>query len=162
MVRNVYHIFVIISFFRYRWKNISLTVTYFVCSSPFRSSRTAVGYVGIAHLRFTCFHCRAIPLGHTFALHGLVVPPFPFLVLWLLLTSHGSLLLRQMRPSMRPHGISRQSFLVYLPDLHIRVTTNLWTSRLAARSSAVCALVSGSCSSGYDFAIPSSRPNLTI
>lgn len=63
-------------------------------------------------------------------------------------------------PSVRPHGISRQSFLIYLPNLHIRVMTNFWTSRLCARLSAVCASVLGFCSSGYDFAIPSSRPSL--
>ena len=28
-------------------------------------------------------------------------------------------------PSMRPHGISRHSFLVYLPNLHIRITVTL-------------------------------------
>ena len=81
-------------------------------------------------------------------------------LLWPRLTSHGSLLLR-VAPSVRPHGISLQSFLVYLPNLHIRVTIAFWTLRLLARSSAVCASVLGSCSSGYDFAIPSSRPSLT-
>lgn len=96
-----------------------------MCSSPFRALGFTVGCVGIAHLRFTCFHCRAIPSGHTFALHGLIVQPFPFLVLWLLLTSHGSLLLR-ISPSMRPHGISHRSFLVYLPDLRTRVTVIFW------------------------------------
>ena len=96
-----------------------------MCYSPFRSLRSVVGCVGIAHLRFTCFHCRAIPQGHTFTSHGLIVQPFPFLVLWLLLTSHGSLLLR-ISPSMRPHGISHRSFLVYLPDLRTRVTVIFW------------------------------------
>jgi len=51
-------------------------------------------------------------------------PYFGLLLLWLLLTSPDSLLLRQMRPLVRPQrevfthplGISRQSFLVYLPD----------------------------------------------
>ncbi len=42
------------------------------------------------------------------------LPDFP--VLWPLLTSHSSLLL-QISPSVRPHRISRQSFLVYLPNL---------------------------------------------
>ena len=65
-------------------------------------------------------------------------------------------------PSMRPHGISRHSFLVYLPNLRIRVMSAFWTSQLSACLSAVCALVLGSCSSGYDFAIPSSRPHLTM
>ncbi len=39
-----------------------------------------------------------------------------FSVLWSLLTSHSSLLLQIPLP-VRPHGISRQSFLVYLPNL---------------------------------------------
>ena len=43
------------------------------------------------------------------------------MVLWLLLTSCSSLLLRLL-PSARPHGISRQSFLVYPLDLRTRVT----------------------------------------
>ena len=43
-------------------------------------------------------------------------------LLWRLLTSHSSLLLRQMRPSVRPHGISPEPFPVYSPDLRIKVT----------------------------------------
>ena len=61
-------------------------------------------------------------------------------LLRLLLTSHSSLLLRQMRPSVRPRGISRQSFLVYLPDLRLRVTVAFWTSLRFASLSAVNAL----------------------
>ena len=61
----------------------------------------------------------------------------------------------------RPHGISRLSFLVYLLDLRIRVTIAFWTLWLFAHSSAVCAFISSFCSSGYDFAIPSSRLCLT-
>ena len=87
------------------------------------------------------------------------LPDFP--VLWSLLTSHSSLLLR-ISPPVRPHGISRQSFLVYLPDLPTRVTFAFWTSLLLASSSAVQALVSGFCSSGYDFAIASSLPHLAM
>ena len=62
-----------------------------------------------------------------------------------------------MRPPVRSHGAqsvrgtlamrrpkrsvdSRQSFLVYLPDLHIRVTVAFWTSLHLASSSAVYAL----------------------
>ena len=82
-------------------------------------------------------------------------------LLWLLLTSHSSLLLRSF-PPVRPHGISRSSFLVYLPNLPIGVTVCFWTSTLAAVLSVLWALVSGFCSSGYDFTIASSRPYLTI
>ena len=63
---------------------------------------------------------------------------------------------------MRPHGISQYSFLVYLPDLHIKLTVTFWASMLLATLPAQCAFVSGFFSSGYDFAIPSSRLNLTI
>ena len=45
-----------------------------------------------------------------------------------------------MRPLVRPHGISRQSFLVYPPDLRIWVTVAFWTLLLLASSSAVYAL----------------------
>ena len=85
-----------------------------------------------------------------------------FTVLWLLLTSHSSLLLRLMRPSVRPHGINQYSFLVYLLDLRNRVTVTFWTSLLLANLSAYYAFVSSFCSSGYDFAIPSSRLHLTL
>ena len=44
-----------------------------------------------------------------------------FSVLWLMLTFHDSLLLR-ISPFVRSHGISHRSFLVYLPNLRIRVT----------------------------------------
>ena len=37
-------------------------------------------------------------------LHSYIVQPFGFLLLWLLLTSHSSLLLRLMKPPVRPHG----------------------------------------------------------
>jgi hypothetical protein len=65
-------------------------------------------------------------------------------------------------PPVRSHGISRQSFLVYLPDLPAWVTIAFWTSLLHASLSAMQALVSGFCSSGYDFAIASSLPHLTM
>ena len=83
-------------------------------------------------------------------------------LLWLLLTSHSSLLLRLMRPPVRPHGISRQSFLVYLPDLRLRVTVAFWTLMPVAISSAQYALISGFCPSSHGFAIASSRLYLTI
>ena len=67
-----------------------------------------------------------------------------------------------MGPPVRPHGISRQSFLVYLPDLRTWVTVAFWTSLSVASLSAMHALVSGFCSSGYDFAIPSFRLHLAV
>ena len=63
---------------------------------------------------------------------------------------------------MRPRGISHQSFFVYLPNLLAQVTVAFWTLRLIARSSVMQALILGFCSSGYDFAIASSRPHLTM
>ena len=84
-----------------------------------------------------------------------------FLVLWLLLTSCRSLLLR-ISPSARPHGINQYSFLVYLLGLHSRVTVTFWTSLLSANLSAYYAFVPSFCSSGYDFAIPSSRLHLAM
>ena len=56
-----------------------------------------------------------------------------------MVTSHGSLLLRLMRPLMRPHGISHRSFLVCLQDLRMRVTAAFWTLWHLAHSSSVCA-----------------------
>ena len=38
--------------------------------------------------------------------------------------------------TMRPHGINQYSFLVYLPDLHIKVTVTFWASLLVANLSA--------------------------
>ena len=49
-------------------------------------------------------------------------------VLWPLLTSHSSLLLQISLP-MRPHGINQYSFLVYLPDLRIKVTVRTCSHR---------------------------------
>jgi len=103
-------------------------------------------------------------MGHTFdytvTLFGPSVQVAPCL-LWPLLTSHSSLLLRLMGPPVRPRGISRQSFLVYLPDLRQRVTVAFWTSLPWVSLSAANALLSGFCPSGYDFTIPSSRLHLT-
>ena len=82
------------------------------------------------------------------------------LVLWLLLTSCRSLLLR-ISPSARPRGINQYSFLVYLFGLRNRVTVTFWTSLLVVNLSAYYAFVPSFCSSGYDFAIPSSRLCLT-
>ena len=63
---------------------------------------------------------------------------------------------------MRPHGINQYSFLVYLLGLRYRVTVTFGTSLLLANLSAKYTLVLSFCSSGYDFAIPSSRLYLTI
>ena len=52
--------------------------------------------------------------------------------------------------------------LLYLPDLHQRVTVAFWTSLPHTCLSSVNALLSGFCPSDYDFAIPSSRPHLTM
>ena len=73
-------------------------------------------------------------------MHGYVVRPFGLRLLWPLLTSHSSLLLRLISPSVRSHGISLQSFLVCLPDLRTRVTVAFWTSLSFASLSAVYAL----------------------
>ena len=64
--------------------------------------------------------------------------------------------------AVRPHGISHNSFLVYLPNLPIELTFAFWTSLHIDSSSTAHAFVSGFCSSGYDFAIPSSRLHLAI
>jgi len=113
------------------------------------------------HLRFTYIRCQR-PAKTYFRFARSVVQPFGFRLLWLLLTSHSSLLLRLMKPPVRPHGISRQSFLVCLPNLRMWVTVAFWTSLPLASLSAICALISGFCSSGYDFAISSSRLYLSM
>lgn len=82
-------------------------------------------------------------------------------LLWLRLTSCDSLLLRVL-PFTRSHGISRHSFLVYLPKLPAWVTIAFGASRLFARLPAMQAFVFGSCPSGYDFAMASSLPHLTV
>ena len=86
-------------------------------------------------------------------------------LLRLLLTSHSSLLLRQMRqmrPSVRPHGISLPVF----PRLLAWSTYMGYGCLLdfAALSQLIrhVRLVSDFCPSSYDFAIPSSRLYLTI
>ena len=106
-------------------------------SSPFRSLRlypmfvrallcyaspvSAVGFALGTYICFALLVCSSLPI---------------VMVLWLLLTSCSSLLLRLL-PSARPHGISRQSFLVYPLDLHTRVTVAFWVfdicSHLARR-----------------------------
>ena len=91
-------------------------------SSPFRSLHlypmfmrtllcyaspvSVVGFVLGTYICFALLVCSALPI---------------VMVLWLLLTSCSSLLLRLL-PSARPRGISRQSFLVCPLDLRTRVT----------------------------------------
>ena len=112
--------------------------------SPFRSLGFALCGAVPAHLRFA-FPAVRYSSGHTFDYTVMLFGPSATLVsmrclLWLLLTSHGSLLLRLTKPPMRPHGISLQSFLVYLPDLRSWVTVAFWTSLSWASLSAMYAL----------------------
>ena len=107
------------------------------------------------------FRCQILTVTYICLTH-FIVPPFNLRLLWLLLTSYSSLLLRFFVSSVRPHGISYQSFLVYLPDLHLWVTIAFWTSLLLASSSTINALLSDFYPSGYDFAIPSSLLHLTM
>ena len=106
------------------------------------------------------YFCESIWLLNCSALRSVSITETSSL-LWLRLTSHSSLLLQFVLP-VRPPGISHQSFLVYLPNLPVWVTIAFWTLRLVARLSVILALVLGFCSSGYDFAIPSSRLHLAI
>ena len=122
-------------------------------------------YDTFPQIRFGSTHSRGCCSEHTFQIDALncsALPKFFFaLVLWLLLTSCRSLLLR-ISPSARPHGINQYSFLVYLLGLHNRVTVTFGTSLFLANLSAYYAFVPSFCSSGYDFAIPSSRLHLTM
>ena len=108
---------------------------------------TTVGHILRTYICVARLNCSALP---------------DYSVLWLLLTSHSSLLLRQMRPPVRPHGISPEPFPVYSPDLRIEVTVAFWTLMPIAISSAQYALISGFCPSSHGFAIASSRLYLTI
>ena len=122
---------------------------YVICASP--------------QIRFGFTHSRGCRLEHTFQIDALNCSALPkfFLVLWLLLTSHSSLLLQIALP-MRPHGVNQYSFLVYLLGLRNRVTVTFWTSLKYDNLSAYYAFVPSFCPSGYDFAIPSSRLHLTM
>ena len=115
-------------------------------------------------LRFSSCLCTYIPKSYRLlncsALRSISITEI-FSLLWLLLTSHSSLLL-QISLSVRPHGINQYSFFVYLLGLHNRFTVTFGTSLRLAHLSAMQALVLGFCSSGYDFAIASSRPHLTM
>ena len=94
--------------------------------------------------------CR-IFTGIYIRLHGYVVQPFGLslafkdYLLWLLLTSHSSLLLRLMVPPVRPHGISPCSFLVYPPDLRSWVTATFRALLHFASLPTISALLSGFC-----------------
>ena len=95
------------------------------------------------HIRFNYFTYRLLK-GTSFQSLYLTVRSFPKFssVLWPLLTSHSSLLLCLVSDNAyssapaRPHGINQYSFLVYLPDLHIKVTVTFWTSLPFANLSA--------------------------
>ena len=87
-----------------------------------------------------CSPLRSIPITGTSSL------------LWALLTSHSSLLLRLMRPPVRPPRLRCALFpLIYLPHLLVLPTT-FWTSSFCANLSAFPSLIYGSCSSGQGFA----------
>ena len=73
-------------------------------------------------------------------------------LLWALLTSHSSLLLRLMRPSVRSPRLRCTLFpLIHLPHLLVLPAT-FGTSSLLADLSVFPSLICGSCSSGQGFA----------
>ena len=76
----------------------------------YASPVSAVGFSLGTYICFALLVCSALPI---------------VMVLWLLLTSCSSLLLRLLS-SARPRGISRQTYLVYPLDLHTRVTVAFW------------------------------------
>ena len=87
-----------------------------------------------------CSPLRSIPITGTSSL------------LWALLTSHSSLLLRLMRPPVRPPRLRCALFpLIYLPHLLVLPAT-FWTSSCFADLSVFPSLICGSCSSGQGFA----------
>ncbi len=87
-----------------------------------------------------CSPLRSIPITGTSSL------------LWALLTSHSSLLLRLMGPPVRPPRLRCALFpLIYLPHLLVLPAT-FWTSSLLADLSVFPSLICGSCSSGQGFA----------
>ena len=88
----------------------------------YASPVSAVGFALGTYICFALLVCSALPIVTYICFALLVCSALPIvMVLWLLLTSCSSLLLRLL-PSARPHGISRQSFLVYPLDLRTRVT----------------------------------------
>ena len=87
-----------------------------------------------------CSALRSVPITGTSSL------------LWLLLTSHNSLLLRLMRPPVRPPQLRCVFFSsMYLPHLLVLPAT-FWTSVPFATLSVFPSLICGSCPSGQRFA----------
>ena len=73
-------------------------------------------------------------------------------LLWALLTSHSSLLLRLMKPPVRPPRLRCGLFpSMYLPHLLVLPAT-FWTSALLAALSVFPSLICGFCPSGQRFA----------
>ena len=92
-----------------------------------------------SQIRFNFTSCQVYVWNIHFKLTLWIVQSFPknffSSVLWPLLTSHSSLLLQISLP-VRPHGINQCSFLVYPPELRIKVTVTFWTSLRLANLSA--------------------------
>ena len=87
-----------------------------------------------------CSALRSIPITGTSSL------------LWLLLTSHSSLLLRLMKPPVRPPRLRCALFpLIYPPHLLVLPAT-FWTSSLLADLSVFPSLICDSCPSDQEFA----------
>ena len=87
-----------------------------------------------------CSPLRSIPITGTSSL------------LWALLTSHSSLLLRLMRPPVRSPRLRCTLFpLIHLPHLLVLPAT-FWTSSFLADLSEFPSLICGSCPSGQGFA----------
>ena len=109
--------------------------------SPFRFRGFALSCTVPAHLRFALPAVR-YSMEHTFDYTVTLFSPSAtsisgLYLLWPLLTSHSSLLLRRVSPPVRPHGISLP---VYLPDLRTWVTVAFWTSLSTVSLSAMYAL----------------------
>ena len=133
-------------------------------SFPFPWIRPKLCSICSFTFRYSC--CRVFHVAYIW-LHGYIVQPFGRLIsesclLRLLLTSHSSLLLRLMMPPARPHGISLSVFL-RLPAWFTHLGYGCLSDFTAfSQLIHLVRLISGSCSSGYDFAIPSSRLHLTM
>ena len=118
------------------------------------------------HLRFVV-PAVSHSMGHAFdctviLFSPLVSPISELYLLRLLLTSYSSLLLQQMRPSVRPHGISLPVFPRLLAGSTYMVYGFLLNFAALSQLIHHVRLVSGFCPPSYDFAIPSSRLYLTI
>ena len=87
-----------------------------------------------------CSPLRSVPITGTSSL------------LWALLTSHSSLLLRLMKPPVRSPRLRCALFpLIYLPHLLV-LPAIFWTSSFCADLSVFPSLICGSCPSGQGFA----------